>query len=226
MRLPTRIGKGIRYDGAIIIGNFSKSYVEFLSGKIPHTVSLTGYTNAKGGDSVWYNFNLAGYQLCEYLIQKGHRKIGYVGNNRNYASKEKTQGIISALEDYGIPVVEKYLTYSEEDFEKYVFPDILEGHGPTGLVCQKDYTAIKLLQFLHGHGIRVPNDISVVGYGNTEMSALCIPALTTMELHIDYACEMAVALLTKRLHRPLKPNESIAVDSTLIERDSVRPIGS
>jgi len=70
----------------------------------------------------------------------------------------------------------------------------------------------------------VPDDVSVIGSGNTEMSSLCIPALTTLEMHIDYACEMAVELLLKRFDRPEKPDESILINSTLIERESVRQL--
>lgn len=224
LRLPGRVLKGSRYDGAVLIGNFDRPYVEFLGAEIRHLVSLTGYTPAKGGDSVWYNFSAGAYRQCEYLIRQGHRKIAYLGNNRTFASQQKALGIRMALEDHGLPAEDAFFVYSEEDFESQVFPRIPAGQGPTAVICQKDYTAVKLLQFLHRRGIRVPEDVSVVGYGNTEMSALCIPALTTMELHIGYACETAVALLLKRLDRPDKPDESIRIDSTLIERDSVRPV--
>lgn len=222
--LPNKMLRGSHYDGIIFIGNFENSYVDFITQKISNYICYTGYSPSKDCDSVWYNFNNGGYNECEYLIKKGHKKIGYVGNNRGYVSKEKVLGIISALEDNGLPVENEFFIYAEDDFEKKVHELIKNSQGPTAVICEWDYTAIKLIKYLHDNSIRVPDDLSVIGHGNTEMSALCIPALTTLELYIDYACESAVALLLKRLKRPDKPSENILINSTLIERDSVRSI--
>jgi len=54
------------------------------------------------------------------------------------------------------------------------------------------------------------------------MSSLSIPALTTLELNIYYACEVAVSLLFKRIRNPEKPYENITINSVLVERDSVK----
>ncbi len=160
---------------------------------------------------------------CEYLIMRGHQSIGYLVNNRGYVSKEKVLGIITALEDSGLTAQEEFFVYSD-NYEEKVHKLIKNKQGPTAFICQWDYTAMKLIKYLHDNGVKVPEDISIIGYGNTEMSTLCIPALTTMELCIDYACESTVALLLKRLERPDKPSEIILINSTLIERDSVRSI--
>ena len=64
----------------------------------------------------------------------------------------------------------------------------------------------------------------MIGSGNTEISSLTIPALTTLELNIDYSCETAVELLLKRINNPDKPYENIAINSQLIERESVNKL--
>nr|WP_246240211.1 substrate-binding domain-containing protein [Anaerocolumna sedimenticola] len=158
------------------------------------------------------------------MIQKGHKKIGYLGNNHGYVSREKVLGISSALEDHNLTVQEEFFYYSEEEYDR-ILNLIRQNKGPSAIICQWDYTAMKLIKHLHDNGVKVPEDISVMGYGNTEMSALCIPALTTMELYIDYACESTVALLLKRFGRADKPYENILIHSILIERDSVKSIG-
>ncbi len=224
LSLPVKVLKGFQYDGLLFIGSFENSYMELIAQKIGSYVCFTGYSPSKDCDSVWYNFNNGGYKQCEYLIKKGHKKIGYVGNNQGYVSREKVLGIISALEDNGLPVENEFFVYSEEDFEKKLCGLIKNKQGPTAVICQWDYTAVKLIKYLHDNGVRVPEDLSVFGHGNTEMSALCIPALTTLELYIDYACESTVGLLLKRLGNSDKPYESILINSTLIERDSVRTL--
>lgn len=219
--LPNKIQKGSNFDGIIFIGRFDSKYVEFISNKIKNQVFYTGYSPSFDCDSVWYNFNNGGYKQCEYCIKKGHTKIGFLGNSSVYKNKEKVLGITSALEDYKLPIRKENFIY-EENFEEKMLNLIKSNEAPTAIICQWDYTAIKLIKFLYEKGIRVPEDISVVGSGNTEMSSLSIPALTTLELNIDYACEMAVSLLLKRIHKPKKPCENITINSVLVERDSVK----
>ena len=120
-----------------------------------------------------------------------------------------------------MPVRDEFFIY-EESFEEKVTELISRKDAPTAIICQWDYTAIKLIKFLYEKGIKVPEDISVIGSGNTEMSSLSIPALTTLELNIDYACEVAVELLLKRINKPHKPYENITINSILVERDSIK----
>lgn len=219
--LPNKIQKGINFDGIIFIGRFNSDYVKFISSRIKNQVFYTGYSPSFDCDSVWYNFNNGGYKQCECLIKNGHREIGFIGGCSVYKNKEKVLGITSALEDYNLSIRDEFFIY-EENFEERVAKLISSNNGPTAIICQWDYTAIKLIKFLHEKGIKVPEDISIVGSGNTEISSLSIPALTTLELNIDYACEMAVELLLKRINKPDKPYENITINSILIERDSVK----
>ncbi len=221
--LPNKMQKGPNYDGLIFIGGFENPYIDFITKKIRNYVCYTGYSPSKDSDCIWYNFNNSSYKQCEYLIRKGHKKIGYLGNNHGYVSREKVLGISSALEDHNLTVQEEFFYYSEEEYDR-ILNLIRQNKGPSAIICQWDYTAMKLIKHLHDNGVKVPEDISVMGYGNTEMSALCIPALTTMELYIDYACESTVALLLKRFGRADKPYENILIHSILIERDSVKSI--
>lgn len=221
---PNKIANGANFDGIIFIGGFEDQYVKFITTKIKNHVFYTGYSPSVECDSVWYNFNNSGYKLCEYLIKKGHKRICFIGSNSNYINKEKVLGIVSALEDHSLPVHDDFFIFAHENFEKKVDELILGNESPTAFICQWDYTAIKLIKYLYGKGVRVPDDLSVIGSGNTEMSSLCMPALTTLELYIDYACERAVELLLKRIEKPNKPYENIQINNTLVKRDSVKDI--
>ena len=221
--LPNKIEKGTNFDGIIFIGRFNSEYVSYISKKIKNQVFYTGYSPSFDCDSVWYNFNNGGYKQCEYLIKKGHKKIAFLGNSSIYKNKEKVLGITSALEDYDLQAEDDFFIF-EENFEDKITELIKRKDGPTSIICQWDYTAIKLIKFLYEKGVKVPEDISVIGSGNTEISSLFIPALTTLELNIEYACESAVALLLKRINKPNKPYENISINSILVERDSIKRI--
>ena len=221
--LPYKIEQGINFDGVIFIGKFESKYVKFISRKVKNQIFYTGYSPSFDCDSVWFNFNNGGYKQCEYLIKKGHTEIGFLGDSSIYKNKEKVLGITSALEDYEFQVKDEYFIF-EENFNEKISELISSDNAPTAIICQWDYTAIKLIKFLYEKGIRVPEEISVIGSGNTEISSLTIPALTTLELNIDYSCETAVELLLKRINNPDKPYENIAINSQLIERESVNKL--
>lgn len=222
--LPNKIEKNINYDGLVFIGRFDVKYFDFIAKKIRNQVSFAGYSPSFECDSVWYNFNNSGYKQCEYLIKMGHKKIGFLGNQNSYVNKEKSLGISLALEDHNLEVKDDFFV-DDEDLEINVFKLIEQISIPTAMICQSDYIAIKFVKLLLKEGIKVPEDISIIGSGNTEMASLSIPSLTTLDLNIDYACETAVSLLLKRISNPNKPYESVFINSTLIERESVKKIG-
>ncbi|WP_139904720.1 LacI family DNA-binding transcriptional regulator [Clostridium thermarum] len=219
--LPHKLAKGHNFDGIIYIGRFDDEYVNFLNQKIKNSVFYTGYSPSFNYDSVWFNFNNGGYKQCEYLICKGHKRIGFLGNTKSFKNREKLLGITSALEDYNLSINEEFFLDIEDAFEERLDRLIYYNERPTAIICQWDLVAIKLIKFLYERGISVPKDISVIGSGNSEMSAISIPALTTLDFHIEYSCEAAVELLIKRINHPYKPYENITINGTIVERDSV-----
>lgn len=228
MYLPCKLSKGKIFDGVIFIGSFNKAYTEYIQQKIKHQVFYAGYSPSYDYDSVGSNFNNGGYKQCEHLIKKGHKNIGFIGNTEFFRNKERMLGIISALEDYELPVKQELFLNSEDPTEEAsaaLVVELIKGTAKlTAIICQWDFTAIKLIKTLHEHGLSVPEDVSIIGSGNTEMSTLSQPSLTTLDLHLEYSCEAAVALLLKRITNPDKPSEAILINSTLVERDSVKSI--
>ena len=227
MQLPYKFLKENNFDGIIFIGKFNDDYIDFLRQKVKNHIFYTGYSPSCDFDSVWFNFNNGGYKQCEYLIKKGHRDIGFLGRRSIlFRNKEKVLGITSALEAYEIPIRTDFFTYIEESFEENfetsVMNLLMAKHKPSAIICQGDFIAVKLINLLHKKGIKVPEDISIIGSGNTEMSSLTLPTLTTLDLNIEYSCEIAVELLLKRINNPGKPCESITINSTLIPRESVK----
>lgn len=224
MYLPIKLSKGNNFDGVLFIGRFNDDYAQYIKQKINNQVFYVGYSPSYDYDCVWFNFNNGGYKQCEYLIKKGHRNIGFLGNMDVFRNKERLLGMTSALEDYKIPIHEEFYINSDIDFQKSVDDLMCKKDKLTAIICELDSTAIKLMNFFNENGISVPRDISIIGSGNTEMSTLSLPPLTTLDLNIQYSCEAAVALLLKRITNPEKPNENVTINSTLVERESVKSI--
>lgn len=224
LALPYRLSKGYKFDGVIFIGRFNSDYISFIHEQIPALILYVGYSPAYDYDSVWFSFLHAGYKQCQYLIGRGHRAIGFVGNLSAYRNKEKKTGITSALEEHGLPAAEAIFLERDEALGSRLSGLIAGGRLPTAFICEHDFTAVELIRLLQEHGVKVPEDVSILSSGNTEISALSTPPLTTMDLNIDYSCQRVVATLLSRIADPQKPAENIAVLSTFVERESVRSI--
>lgn len=220
--MPYNLSQGYHFDGAVLIGNFDLEYVSIIREKIRHILFFTNYTPASHFDCVWYDFNRAGYQACQYLIQNGHREIGFFGNNALLRNTLKVSGVSMALKEHQITFDQKLIVDHNGDYQETIQELLKSKNPPTAFICDYDRTALELIKFLHTLGIIVPDDISIIGSGNTEISQLSIPALTTFDVNIEYACNVAVTTLLKRINCPEKPYENIAILSDLIERDSVR----
>ncbi|WNS43719.1 LacI family DNA-binding transcriptional regulator [Paenibacillus sp. MMS20-IR301] len=222
--LPYRLSRGFKFDGVILIGRFNLEYAAFIHQQIPNLIFYTGYSPAYDYDSVWFSFLNAGYKQCKYLLDRGHRRIAFLSDPSAYRNKEKKTGITSALEDYGVPVDDELFLSRGGELPAKLSALQAEGRLPSAFICDHDFTAVELLRILQEQGIKVPGDVSVLSSGNTEVSAFSLPALTTMDLNIDYSCRTVVATLLKRMAEPGKPAENIAILSTLVERDSVREL--
>ncbi|WP_202903656.1 LacI family DNA-binding transcriptional regulator [Paenibacillus graminis] len=222
--LPYRLSKGFKFDGVIFIGRFNPEYVSFIQQEIPNLIFYVGYSPAYDYDSVWFSFLNAGYKQCKYLIDRGHTRIGFLGDISAYRNKEKKTGITSALEEHGLSVEESLFFGRNEAFPARLAGLISERLLPTAFICEHDFTAVELIRLLQKHGLKVPGDVSILSSGNTEVSAYSLPALTTMDLNIEYSCRTVVSTLLKRIAEPGKPAENIAILSTLVERESVRTL--
>lgn len=220
--LPYRLSKGFKFDGVIFIGSFNLDYVALINQNIRSLIFYTGYSPAYDYDSVWFSFLNAGYKQCKYLMDRGHTRIGFIGKRSFYRNKEKLTGITSALEEQGLPVNESLFFEVDEHFRSRLSDLITGGLLPTAFICDHDFTAVELMRVLNEHNIKVPEDVSILSSGNTEVSAFSQPPLTTMDLNIEYSCHTVVSTLLQRLAAPEQPSVNIAVLSTLVERESVR----
>lgn len=223
MVLPYHCTKGTVFDGVIFVGRFDPDYVTFIAKTINSIISFTGHMNSSDYDSVGFNIHNAGYRQCKYLLQNGHRKIGFASGG-GHKNRDRLLGISTAIEDLGIGSREDKIETVKDGHYERLDELIAAGEMPSAFICDSDYTALQLIKALHERELRVPDDVSIIGSGNTEFSQLSIPSLTTLDLNIDYCCEVAVSTLLKRIERFDKPFESVEIVSRLVERDSVKKI--
>ncbi|MDD4070557.1 MAG: substrate-binding domain-containing protein, partial [Candidatus Izemoplasmatales bacterium] len=95
---------------------------------------------------------------------------------------------------------------------------------PTAFVCNCDRVAFTLITKLKSLGIKIPEDVSVVGFDNSLFSTIADPKITTVDNNIEKMVSTAVKVISKKINNPQKTYDRILVPGTIIERDSVKSL--
>lgn len=183
---------------------------------------------------IHFDYRKGGFMAVEYLINKGHRKIAFISSPLSRPSRRSTyHGYRDALDQYGVEIKEEWIQIAareEEDSEKnYEFHNGIEmtkkllekQELPTAIFCCNDMTAFGVMNELATQGIRIPDQISVMGFDNIEFAEMVTPPLTTIQ-QPDYEMgRMACNLLLDTLSRKEKENVNIMLQPKIVERKSV-----
>ncbi|HLU31574.1 MAG TPA: LacI family DNA-binding transcriptional regulator [Acidimicrobiia bacterium] len=176
--------------------------------------------------------NLEGAKMAmEYLIGLGHRRIGFLAGRPDLESARlREQGYKEALEQAGIPFdpqlvgVGGYLPDTTEEPARRL---LLMDNAPTAVFAANDLSAIQVLQVASTLGVRVPDDLSVIGFDNIPESALVDPPLTTIDQSIQDMGYEAVGLLIALIETPDRSVPThLTLPTKLVVRQSCRPPSS
>lgn len=166
------------------------------------------------------------YDITNYLIRQGHRKIAFLSDNMNGVDLARLTGYKKALKDAGI----KYKSTNflkirprTEEIEDSLSEICARSKEFTAIVCVSDLYAVTLMAALEDRGISVPNDISIVGFDDNMLGKLHRPALTTVHQDVKVKGITAANTLLKQLSGQKTPNQ-IQLPTKLVIRDTVKNI--
>jgi LacI family transcriptional regulator len=171
----------------------------------------------------------AAYTATEYLIKNGHTKIGMISGNENdpIAGLPRIEGYKEALLDNGIPVKEERIIRSKGFSFRDGFPGLakLLHQAPdiTAVFAASDEMAVGALSAAYKLGVKVPEDLSIIGYDNLPISEMSIPPLTTVGQPLEEMGKMAANMLFSMMETG-KKEESRIMEHKIIERESVKTI--
>ncbi len=158
--------------------------------------------------------------LTRYLFSKGHRAIGGIFKHDDIQGLKRHQGFLDALMALDQPVEEEnWRWFATEDLDDLFHPSLLDWLKKfTAVVCYNDRIAMRLMYFAREHGLRVPEDLSVVGFDDAPLSTML--GLTTVALPSDQLGRQAAEVMLQLLEHPEKPIQ-ITLPMPLRERTSV-----
>ncbi|MDQ7818516.1 MAG: GntR family transcriptional regulator [Melioribacteraceae bacterium] len=163
------------------------------------------------------------YNLTNYLIKKGHKKISFVYSNIFSTEKLRFNGYKKALEDNEIQydpsiVVSHTGPFNEEQFSKYAQAILKQKKRITAVFAGHDRIALTFYLVARDMGLSFPEDLSIVGYDDLDFETL---SLTTMHQPIYEMGIESVKLIDSRINGEKNGHQSIVLKSYLIERESV-----
>ncbi len=203
-----------------------------LVDKLPFpVVSVAGHRRISGVTSVELDHHRAAELSLRHLYDLGHRTIAVMrGQPYSSDSDARWQGIVEVAQDLGLSIrpeltiqLEKDLTSPELGYP--VVEQLLAHHRRfTAVISFNDIAAIGCIRALHDSGLRVPQDVSVVGFDDIKEAAFQTPSLTTIRQPLHKMGELAAELLLQQL-RPsdTKIAPQVAVELELVVRESTGP---
>lgn len=213
--------------GILVIGVVSDAYVIRLK-ELGYPVISVDIAHPDTSVRCIASANLTGgFSATQYLIARGHRRIGFIGPIYSAQSiYERWCGFQQAMDLHGLNITPGYhITGSRNEFKLFDTTEALEplvnalDGRPTAWFCAGDRIALALMNILARAGVNVPGDVSVVGFDDIPLSQLIFPPLTTMRVDRKLMGRLAVKNL---LYGDDKTIMHISLGVTLIERDSVK----
>lgn len=230
MEVPAII-TGEQVKGIIFLGTFSGKYSKAMTGaaKVPY-IFLDTIGPEPGADCVVTDNMRMAYGMTNYLFEKGHERIGFVG----------TRGIMDPVDDRFIGYIKSLIAhgmpYRPEDVlddrdidtgvidpEKHFHID--KDDRPTAFVCASDITANCLIRHLQRQGFSVPEEVSVAGFDDFLPDQIAGVGLTTCRVDVPKMADRAVRMLVCKIDGTRYEPGVTEVGGRLIERDSVKRIG-
>lgn len=170
------------------------------------------------------------YAAAGYLIQKGHRDIAILNGIPDYVSaRERYQGAAAAMASYGVTIKK----------EHYMCADTWEADGgyrvteamlaacskpPTAILAFNDRLASGAIQAIRQAGLSVPDDISIIGYDNSDHARYSIPRISTVEIHVPWMAKAALRNLMDQIAYGERYPLKILIPATLTLYDSVKDL--
>ena len=218
--------RGWNVAGVIFSGAYNRHLNTLKSLTDIPNVFTDCYMRIPGANHVGMDDDAGGQIAGEYLLRMGHRQMGFLGNNvdESDVDRHRLDGFRTGLAEGGVELREEFILHRREELFP---PDSLRQlmarpDRPTAFFCTSDQAAVQLIQALSQLGLRVPDDVSVVGFDDLPLATMVRPALTTLSQDISQKAHLVVEMLLRHIRqRGLAPERTL-LGTCLVERQSVR----
>ena len=224
-----KILREIKPKGMIFLGgsvpNFERGFANINVPSVLATI-VTDELHFPNLSMVGVDDRAAAYTAVSHLIEQGHRRIAVLGGpSTSYPSRMRRLGAQQAMEDAGLVFDDRLYGLSKYDFESAynTMNSLLARRAEfTALFAMSDVIAFGAIRALVSAGLRVPQDVSVMGFDGIPMSRYCVPVMTTMIQPSEQIALQSVELLVRQIEHGA-PARTVTLQPELQMGESVRP---
>jgi len=212
-----------RVDGVILLSPTDEDefIMELKNKKIPLVLVDNSKSHPSVSSVIVDNFK-GGYEVAKHLIELGHTDIAHIaGPDPFLSSREREHGFLTALEEAGLkPRSIERGTFSMSSGYEIATRWIDAGELPSALFAADDYIALGVIDACLNRGIRIPEQLSIVGFDDQKFASEFRPKLTTVRQPADKIGAAAVELLLEAMNDPAQRQTTVTIEPTLIVRES------
>lgn len=232
---------GKRISGMIIsTGSDNGEFIKVLqsNSQSPIRIVLVDYpAPCSNHSSVFFDYRKGSALGVEYLIRKGHRDIIYAGLKPDRRTRaERIEGFKDVIEKAGIPFNEEALCIYDGNVKAKENPEFYAGKElakricakskkPTAVVAMNDMVAFGLMNYFNRSGVKIPQDISILGFDDNLFCEVSYPPLTTVRIPSRQMGELAAKILVDEMKNDNADSYvNLTIEPSLIERNTVAEI--
>ncbi|MCJ7702735.1 MAG: LacI family transcriptional regulator [Anaerolineales bacterium] len=229
-KLPAMINDE-RISGLVLLGALPLDVVVSIdnASKIPIVLIDNWFPDCKW-DSVMIENVRGAYKAVINLIAHGHKHIVMMAGPKHPSIIERQEGFEMAMREHKLnPIFIKPKnsstvdSLSPSDGENGIVDILRQAPQTTAVFCSNDNQAIGAIISLHKHGIRVPEDVSIVGFDNIGIGQYTTPPITTIHVDRGSLGKLATQILMNRINNPDRALVRAIISTKLVERESVGP---
>lgn len=222
LELPKLI-KENKVDGLFVLGSMKNNYLRHLKERVRiPIVYIDFYTEYIQEDSVISNSFYGTYQITNYLLDRGHEEIAFLGTLFSTKSiTDRYLGYEKAMMEAG-KLLRKEWIIPDRGAERASYQELaLPENMPTAFVCNCDLSASTLVRNLQERGYRIPEDISVVGYDDFLYPGLCNVGITSYGVDMERMAAKGLEVLLEKLEGIRHKCGLHIVEGYIAEKESV-----
>lgn len=216
-------------EGIIVLSIFSEDEnIDTLREEFPATVVL-GQTLRNNTNCVSFDDEAGGRLAANYLLDNGHRDIAVIaGPSNKLDSHQRGKGFTDALKKRGVSVLGEHVQHGDYTIKSGIeaMRQLLRSKQKfTAVFAHNDNMAIGAITECYNTGVKIPEDVSLIGFDDSSLTAVALPPLTTIKQPLKQmshaAATLAVNISKKKLGEALLPSPETHYLPVLVERQSV-----
>ena len=222
-RYPSILGNG-RVSGLVILGQVRRDFIHMLGSvgsSIPY-ICMDFYDEQSGTDAVVSDGLYGSYRLTSHLIHMGHRQIGFLGSiNATSSIMDRYLGYYKTMIQNDLPMHSSWIVPDRDEhgeYREYPLPNPL----PTAFVCNCDRTAMLFMKRLGAMGLKVPDDVSLVGFDDYTEVASMSPVLTTFAVDQEALARETARMIIDKMNGSADGKGRVVTGGHVVYRESVK----